>query len=72
MARGEYLVSSRNILILLLTAFALLFILQNIQVVDVRFLFWKLSMSRALMLLGTFGVGVLTGWLAGSLVKKKE
>jgi len=40
--------------------------------VDVRFLFWKLSMSRALMLLGTFGVGVLTGWLAGSLVKKKE
>lgn len=34
-----------------------------IEVVEVRFLFWKLEMSRALMLPGVLAIDVLIGWL---------
>lgn len=40
-----------------------LFSLQNAEVTDVKFLFWKLSISRVLIVLGSFGVGVLVGIL---------
>ena len=46
------------------------FILQNIQVVEVRFLFWKTQIPRALVLLITFGGGLLTGWF--SMIWKKS
>lgn len=47
-------------------AFAILiviFSLQNSEVTDVNFLFWKLSMSRILIILGSFVFGVLFGIL---------
>ena len=43
------------------------FALQNTQVVEVRFLVWRLSMSRALMVLGVLGTGVAAGWLLATL-----
>jgi uncharacterized integral membrane protein len=42
------------------------FTAQNFQVVDVRFLAWKLEMSRAILLLGVLGIGFVLGWLASS------
>ncbi|MFH1992315.1 MAG: LapA family protein [Pseudomonadota bacterium] len=39
------------------------FILQNAQVVEVRFLFWGTEASRAIVLLVTFFIGLVTGWL---------
>jgi len=46
-----------------LLALAIIFIVQNAAVVELRFLFWKLAMSRALMfsLLVLIGIGI--GWL---------
>ena len=41
----------------------IVFILQNTQVVEVRFWFWKTQASRALILLITFAVGMGFGWL---------
>ena len=41
------------------------FILQNTQVLEVRFWFWKTQASRALVLLMTFIVGLGIGYLAG-------
>jgi len=40
------------------------FVLQNTQVVEVRFLFWQTQASRALVLLITFVGGLITGWLS--------
>ncbi len=54
----------KTILAILFAAVIVVFSLQNSEVTDVKFLFWKLSMSRVLIILGSFGVGVLVGILA--------
>lgn len=58
----------------LITAFTALVILvifaaQNAEVVDIRFLFWKLSMSRAVLLLLVFVTGLGSGWLLGRFTR---
>jgi uncharacterized integral membrane protein len=40
-----------------------IFIAQNTRVVEVHFLGWKLSMSRAIMLFAVLGIGFALGWL---------
>ena len=54
----------RIFFIAILVIFAV-FILQNTQVLEIRFWFWKTQASRALVLLITFVVGLGIGWLAG-------
>ena len=49
---------------LALLAMVVLFTLQNTQVVEVRLLFWKLSMSRVLLVFLLLAVGAVLGWLA--------
>ena len=63
--------SIKNIIILILLAFLLLFTLQNTQVVEVKLLLWTVSMSRALMLLGTLLIGLIAGWFLRSAKLKK-
>jgi putative membrane protein len=53
----------RNIIFIFLIGWVVIFVLQNTQVVEVRFLFWTVSMSRALMLFGTLAIGLVGGWL---------
>ena len=53
----------KTILALLFIAIVVIFSLQNAEVTDIKFLFWKLSLSRVLIILGSFGVGVLVGIL---------
>jgi len=55
---------TKNIVFLILVALVLIFVIQNTQVVEFHFLAWKVSMSRALLLLGTFVMGIVVGWLA--------
>jgi len=67
----------RNIIFICLIGLVVIFVLQNIQVVEVRFLFWTVSMSRALMLFGTLAIGLVAGWLItlprrGKMPKNKE
>lgn len=62
----------RNIIFACLIAFVLIFVIQNTQVVEFRFLVWTLSMSRALMLFGTLAIGFIAGWLVTSPRDKKE
>ncbi len=40
-----------------------IFVVQNVEVMEVRFLFWRAGTSRALVLVSTFGLGLLAGWL---------
>jgi uncharacterized integral membrane protein len=53
----------RNIVFIGLIALVVIFVLQNTQVVEVRFLFWTISMSRALILFATLAIGLVGGWL---------
>ena len=53
----------RNILFIGLIALVLIFVIQNTQVVEFRFLVWTISASRALMLFGALAIGFVAGWL---------
>jgi len=48
-----------------------IFIVQNAEVVRVRFLFWSAQASRAIVILGTFVLGLIVGWVSGR-VRKRE
>ena len=48
-----------------------IFSFQNLQVVEVDFLFWSLKLSKFLVILGTYVMGMLTGWGVVALVKRK-
>ncbi|MDH3691642.1 MAG: lipopolysaccharide assembly protein LapA domain-containing protein [Gammaproteobacteria bacterium] len=51
------------ILVTALIAMVLIFTFQNMEVVTVNFLQWEVSVSRALLLISLFLVGLLLGWL---------
>ena len=48
---------------LFLIALAAVFIIQNAEVVELRFLFWQIAMSRALMFILLVLIGTAIGWL---------
>ena len=54
------------ILSIVMVGMAVLFIIQNVTVVDMKFLFWTLSMSRALLMSLILSVGIILGWLLHS------
>jgi uncharacterized integral membrane protein len=54
---------TKTIIVILFVALIIVFSLQNAVVIDVNFLFWKVSMSRVLIILGSFVIGVLVGLL---------
>ena len=53
----------KTILILIFAAIIVIFSLQNAEITDVKFLFWKISISRVLVILGSFAIGILLGIL---------
>jgi putative membrane protein len=55
----------KTIIAIVVVSVFLLFVIQNSADVDIRFLFWKLTVSRVLLLSGSLGVGVLIGFLIG-------
>jgi len=58
-----------GIALLLLTV---VFTLQNTEIVTINFLFWKLSISRALMIFILLIIGILIGWTGASLSKHSK
>jgi len=63
--------SPKRIVFLVLGLLFATFIVQNAEVVQVRFLFWSAQASRAIILLGTFILGIIVGYVSGR-VRKKE
>lgn len=51
------------IFILILLGLIIVFTVQNYKVVELRFLLWRLEMSRALMFFFVFAGGAVLGWL---------
>jgi uncharacterized integral membrane protein len=54
------------ILILILSSLAVVVIAQNVAVVEIGFLFWRASMSSALLIFFTLVMGFLLGWFLHS------
>lgn len=51
---------------------ALIFVVQNLETVQVKFLFWTMQMPRALMLLLVFLAGAATSWLVATLKRTER
>jgi uncharacterized integral membrane protein len=60
------------ILVLILASLAVIFIIQNATVVDVRFLFWNVSMSRALLIFLLLIIGIALGWFLHSYLSYRK
>lgn len=56
---------------LVLVGFIILFTLQNTQVVEVRLLFWTLSMSRVLLIFLLLAIGAILGWVVNSAYRHR-
>ncbi len=54
---------AKLILAIILAGMAAVFIIQNVTSVDLTFLFWTLSMSRALLMLLILSLGIILGWM---------
>lgn len=50
------------IMSIIFASLAVIFIIQNVTSVDVSFLFWSISMSRALLIFFTLVIGFILGW----------
>ena len=50
----------------------IVFIVQNIEMIEVSFLAWTISVNRAVMVLVVFAVGIILGWIVGSLGRKRR
>ena len=60
--QGGIEMSYKLILSIVLAGMAVLFIIQNVTVVELKFLFWTLSMSRALLMFLILSIGIILGW----------
>jgi len=61
---------AKTIISLVFVLIIVVFSLQNSEITDVNFLFWKISVSRILIILGSFSFGGF-GWSI-SINKKKN
>jgi len=64
--------SVKVIIAIVLAVIAAIFMIQNVAVMDLSFLFWTLSMSRLLFTLLILAAGVGLGWLLHGLYNQKR
>ena len=60
------------ILGMILAGMAVIFIVQNVAVVELRFLIWTMSISSALLLFLIFAIGLILGWLVHGFIRNKK
>jgi len=61
------------VLMLILSSLAVIFIAQNVAVVEIGFLFWHTSMSSALLIFFTLMAGFVLGWfMHGHLLHRND
>ena len=62
----------RVVIFICLIAVVFIFVFQNMQTVEVRFLLWTITISRALILFITLAVGLIGGYLLTYPTRKKK
>jgi len=61
----------KKIISFVLAALTILFILQNIAVINISFLFWTFFISRSVLIFLVLLIGIVIGWLLRSSPKRK-
>jgi uncharacterized integral membrane protein len=64
--------SGRNITILVLVFLILLIIVQNLDIVNLNFLFWTIQINLLLVILLGFLSGFIVGWLSRRIYSKRK
>jgi len=57
---------------ILIGILVIIFMVQNVETVDIRFLAWTTHIPRAIMILIVFVVGIGTGWVVRSVGYRKK
>ena len=65
-------VNAKLFVVLFLLGAAVLFIIQNVAVVEIQFLFWSIQMSRSLLMFLLLAVGILIGWFLHAYMKHRR
>jgi putative membrane protein len=60
------------IVVVALAALGALFIVQNVTVVEIRFLFWSITMSRSLLIIFLLALGIAIGWLLHGYLRFRQ
>jgi uncharacterized integral membrane protein len=60
------------IFILILACLAVIFIIQNVDIVEIRFLIWFIQMSRALLMFLLVAIGIMIGWFLKSYFSHRK
>lgn len=63
---------SKIVIIIVLAVLLIIFVLQNTDMVVVKFWFWDASIPRALLLFVTFAVGLIIGLMVPTSSKRKH
>ncbi|PIW70127.1 MAG: DUF1049 domain-containing protein [Ignavibacteriales bacterium CG12_big_fil_rev_8_21_14_0_65_30_8] len=64
--------NAKIISILTLIILVVIFITQNVTVVEVNLFFWQITISRALLIFITLLIGFLLGWFIKSYLNYKK
>ena len=62
----------KQMISLVLAGLTVLFILQNIAVVNINFIFWTFLVSRSVLIFLVLVIGIAIGWLLRSSPKKNN
>jgi len=57
---------------LIIVCLILIFIIQNIAIVEIRLVFWTIEISLALLILILLGLGMVAGWLLNDYFKYRK
>lgn len=53
----------KTILLLIFTTLIVVFSIQNVAITPVKFLLWEMAVSRVVVIIGSFSIGVVVGIL---------
>ncbi len=60
------------LLILILSGLTALFIIQNVAIVEIQFLFWATQMPRSLLIFLLLFIGFILGWFVHSYFRYRH
>lgn len=63
----KYITSTLAAIVLLAIV---IFSIQNLEAIDVSFMFWSMSISKVVVILGTYVLGMVSGWGLVELIKR--
>lgn len=59
-------------IILILMLFLVIFAVQNYEIVNIQFLLWSFSTSRAIVIFATLVAGIAIGWISSYVWNKNR